>query len=77
MCGASQTGTLVVTKLENGVVTGYVEVPPGWIAQTKQFSGELHLTCPTCVKQNYPLPTPLALSQEELAEIRAKLPKKL
>lgn len=76
MCGSSMSGALVVTKFISNAIYGYVEVPPDWTAATAQFSGELFLQCPSCAKQKLAMPTPIVLSQEDLAEVRKKLPKK-
>jgi hypothetical protein len=70
------SGALMVTKLTSGVISGYVEVPPDWSAQTAQFSGELFLKCPSCAKSNISMPTPIVLSPEQLEEVRRRLPKR-
>jgi hypothetical protein len=76
VCGKfTELGHVVVTKVQP-TLAGYVAAPPGWTAQTHQFSGELFLQCPICSEKDLAMPTPFVLNPAELAEIRAKLPPK-
>ena len=74
-CGAPQDVWTVITKL-NPSVAMYLSLPNGWSARTKEFSGELFILCPECAKKKLSLPTPIVLTEEELAQVRANLPKK-
>ncbi len=66
---------MVVAKL-NPSVGMYLELPNGWQARSKEFSGELFILCPSCTEKKLSLPTPIILTPEDLAEVRAKLPQK-
>jgi hypothetical protein len=48
--------TLAVTIAKLAPVTMFLALPDGWTVSTKADSGELKMTCPTCVGRDSLLP---------------------